>query len=125
MKQQVTVGVLSSRIARHHEPVFFAIEGSKINSILFAHASAMVGREIEEMFSIGEKPGPAMSGVLLEVHFGGRLRVAALGADAHERRVEIRGINNDIVFTPTAAAAVGRVGQSRGGSAGGRDLVDL
>src|ERR1700723_3467135 len=83
-----------------------AVDGSKVDSILFGIASSMAGGDKNKMFAVRQKPRPAMGGVLGSVDYGRGFHRAALRAHFRQRAGKIRCENDHIIGAPAPAARI-------------------
>src|SRR5450432_202702 len=101
---------------------FAAVHRGKVDSVLFEVSSEMTGRKKKIMFSVGKKPGPAMSGVFLFVEDGRRSHRAGLHAHFRESALKVGSVYDHVVGSPRGSARIPGIGEYRYRPSRGRNL---
>ncbi len=102
-----------------------AVNRPKVDSVPLWITSGMTGGEVNEMFSVWQKPWPAMGGVLAAIDYRRWHRGVNLRAHFRQGTRKVRGEHNHIVGAPTSAAGIGRIGDRGNRTARRRNLHQL
>src|SRR6516164_1630777 len=106
-EEQIPLGVSGSSERRNQEAIDFAIQGSKVDAVLFGLRIRVVGGEVEKMLAVGKKEGPAVCGVKFRIQMGDGSWGATGRGDLVEDVAHCRRKEDNAGGSPSCAARPG------------------